>query len=195
MHKGAKDMNNTKWLSRRRMLKASSAALSALGLIATTGFGKSAFAHANKEEIMDIQLTTPSGPGSVSGAPELPKGFSKTFTSRFIRAGGLRQHAVIGGDGPPLLLVHGWPETWYAWRLLMPALARDFDVIAVDQRGPGRPRSPRRDPRAPGGASLTAPVRPRADQRPALAPPLQPDRQGERTAHRGTGGRLLPPGE
>src|SRR6266540_867104 len=137
MHKGAKDMNNTKWLSRRRMLKASSAALSALGLIATTGFGKSAFAHANKEEIMDIQLTTLSGPGSVSGAPELPKGFSKTFTSRFIRAGGLRQHAVIGGDGPPLLLVHGWPETWYAWRLLMPALARDFQVIAVDQRGIG----------------------------------------------------------
>ena len=39
--------------------------------------------------------------------------------------------------GPPLLLVHGWPETWYAWRLLMPALARDFEVIAVDQRGIG----------------------------------------------------------
>ena len=46
-------------------------------------------------------------------------------------------HAVIGGEGPPLLLVHGWPETWYAWRLLMPALARDFEVIAVDQRGIG----------------------------------------------------------
>jgi pimeloyl-ACP methyl ester carboxylesterase len=49
----------------------------------------------------------------------------------------LRQHAVIGGDGPPLLLVHGWPQTWYAWRLVMPALARDFQVIAVDQRGIG----------------------------------------------------------
>jgi pimeloyl-ACP methyl ester carboxylesterase len=33
--------------------------------------------------------------------------------------------------------VHGWPETWYAWRLLMPALARGFEVIAVDQRGIG----------------------------------------------------------
>ncbi len=49
----------------------------------------------------------------------------------------LRLHAVIGGEGPPLLLVHGWPENWYAWRLLMPALARDFEVIAVDQRGMG----------------------------------------------------------
>jgi hypothetical protein len=30
--------------------------------------------------------------------------------------GGLRQHIVIGGDGPPLLLVHGWPENWYQYR-------------------------------------------------------------------------------
>src|SRR5580765_2548258 len=79
----------------------------------------------------------PEGPGSVSGAPNLPAGFTDTFTSRYVDTSGLRQHAVIGGDGPPLLLVHGWPENWYAWRLLMPALARDFQVIAVDQRGIG----------------------------------------------------------
>ena len=82
-------------------------------------------------------LSTPEGPGSVSGAPNLPAGFTDTFTSRYIDTGELRLHAVIGGEGPPLLLVHGWPETWYAWRLLMPALARDFEVIAVDQRGIG----------------------------------------------------------
>jgi hypothetical protein len=64
-------------------------------------------------------LSTLEGPGSVSGAPNLPAGFTDTFTSRFIDAGGLRQHAVIGGDGPPLLLVHGWPENRYAWRPLM----------------------------------------------------------------------------
>ena len=75
--------------------------------------------------------------GSVSQAPQLPAGFTDTFTSRYVDAGDVRLHAVIGGDGPPLLLVHGWPETWYAWRLLMPALARDFTVIAVDQRGIG----------------------------------------------------------
>ncbi len=82
-------------------------------------------------------LPTPEGPGSVSGAPNLPAGFTDTFTSRYIDTGELRQHAVIGGEGPPLLLVHGWPENWYAWRLLMPELARDFEVIAVDQRGIG----------------------------------------------------------
>ena len=77
------------------------------------------------------------GPGSVSQAPNLPAEFTDTFSSRYIDTGQLRLHAVIGGEGPPLLLVHGWPETWYAWRLLMPALARDFQVVAVDQRGIG----------------------------------------------------------
>jgi pimeloyl-ACP methyl ester carboxylesterase len=89
-------------------------------------------------------LPTPDGRGSVSGAPNLPQGFTDTFTSRYVDTGEVRLHAVAGGDGPPLLLVHGWPETWYAWRLLMPALARDFQVVAVDQRGIGlsdRPES------------------------------------------------------
>jgi pimeloyl-ACP methyl ester carboxylesterase len=79
----------------------------------------------------------PEGPGSVSGAPGLPEGFIDTFESRYVDTGELRLHAVIGGEGPALLLVHGWPETWYAWRHVMPALAKEFTVIAVDQRGIG----------------------------------------------------------
>ena len=79
----------------------------------------------------------PEGPGSVSGAPNLPAGFTGTFTSRYVDTGELRLHAVTGGDGPPLLLVHGWPQLWYQFRLVMPALARDFSVVAVDQRGIG----------------------------------------------------------
>ena len=82
-------------------------------------------------------LPTPEGPGSVSGAPHLPAGFTDTFTSRYIDVGDVRLHAVVGGSGPPLLLVHGWPGSWYYWRLVMPSLARDFEVIAVDQRGIG----------------------------------------------------------
>ena len=86
---------------------------------------------------------TPQGPGSASGAPNLPAGFTDTFTSRYIDTGQLRLHAVIGGEGPPLLLVHGWPQTWYAWRMVMPTLARDFRVVAVDQRGIGLSDKPR----------------------------------------------------
>ena len=80
---------------------------------------------------------TPRGPGSVAGAPDLPQGFKDVFTSRYVDTGDVRLHAVTGGDGPPLLLVHGWPQTWYAFRLVMPALARHHHVIAVDQRGIG----------------------------------------------------------
>jgi hypothetical protein len=76
-------------------------------------------------------------------APHLQPGFHDTFRSQYIETNGVRVHAVIGGDGPPLLLVHGWPENWYAWRLLMPALAQDFQVIAVDQRGMGLSEKPR----------------------------------------------------
>ena len=85
----------------------------------------------------DSALPAPEGPGSASGAPFLPEGFGDTFTSRYVDIGELRLHAVIGGKGPPLLLVHGWPQTWYQFRLVMPALAKNFTVIAVDQRGIG----------------------------------------------------------
>jgi pimeloyl-ACP methyl ester carboxylesterase len=81
--------------------------------------------------------TVPEGPLSATGAPYLRAGFTDTFTSRYVETTDVRLHAVTGGDGPPLLLVHGWPQTWYAWRLVMPALARDFQVIAPDQRGTG----------------------------------------------------------
>ena len=55
--------------------------------------------------------STPTGPGSVSGAPNLPPGFTDTFNDRFVDVGGVRLHAVVGGHGRPLLLVHGWPQT------------------------------------------------------------------------------------
>ena len=91
-----------------------------------------------------MSATSPvEGMGAVSGAPNLPEGFTDTFTSRYIDAGDVRLHAVIGGNGPPLLLIHGWPQTWYAWRMLMPELARHFEVIAVDQRGIGLSDKPK----------------------------------------------------
>jgi hypothetical protein len=73
-------------------------------------------------------LPIPEGPGSVSGAPNLPKGFIDTFTSQYVVTGEVRLHAVIGGEG--LLLVHGWPESWCAWRLSMPALAALREFLA-----------------------------------------------------------------
>jgi pimeloyl-ACP methyl ester carboxylesterase len=59
------------------------------------------------------------------------------FEHRLVQAGPVRLHAVVGGHGSPLLLICGWPQTWYAWRLVMPALARHHRVVAVDPRGVG----------------------------------------------------------
>lgn len=64
------------------------------------------------------------------------------FTSKFSTANGIQLHYVIGGDGPPLVLLHGWPETWWEYRKVMPALAAKFTVIAVDLRGAGASDKP-----------------------------------------------------
>jgi hypothetical protein len=58
---------------------------------------------------MKTHTITPQGPGSVSGAPYLPAGFTDTFTSHFVDTGDVRLRAVIGGEDPPLLPIHGWP--------------------------------------------------------------------------------------
>jgi haloacetate dehalogenase len=52
---------------------------------------------------------------------------------------------VIGGAGPPLLLLHGYPETHVAWHRIAPALARDFMVVAADLRGYGDSSAPQSD--------------------------------------------------
>lgn len=60
-----------------------------------------------------------------------------TFEHRVAGPHGHRLHYVTGGSGDPLLLVAGWPQTWFAWRRVMPALARRFTVVAVDPPGMG----------------------------------------------------------
>ncbi|HEX6677893.1 MAG TPA: alpha/beta hydrolase [Actinomycetes bacterium] len=50
---------------------------------------------------------------------------------------GIRLHYVREGQGPPLVLLHGWPQTWYCWRKLLPPLAQRFTVVAPDLRGYG----------------------------------------------------------
>lgn len=64
------------------------------------------------------------------------------FQSRKVRAGDIDMHAVIGGNGPPLVLIHGFPQTWWEWRKMMPRLAESHTVVAVDLRGAGHSDNP-----------------------------------------------------
>jgi pimeloyl-ACP methyl ester carboxylesterase len=65
-----------------------------------------------------------------------------TYSHHTASVNGIQMHYVIGGHGDPVVLLHGWPETWYAWRHVMPALAKNYTVIAPDLRGLGDSSKP-----------------------------------------------------
>lgn len=75
------------------------------------------------------------------GLDVLPDGFAH----HYVRLDGQKIHCAVLGEGKPVLLIPGWPQTWYAWRHVMPALAGNgFRAIAVDPLGAGysaRPES------------------------------------------------------
>jgi pimeloyl-ACP methyl ester carboxylesterase len=54
---------------------------------------------------------------------------------RFVETNGIRLHCAVDGDGPLVILLHGFPESWYSWRHQIPALAQRFRVVAPDLRG------------------------------------------------------------
>jgi len=62
---------------------------------------------------------------------------------RDIEVNGVRLHCVVEGEGPLVLLLHGFPETSHAWRRQMPALAKRFRVVAPDLRGYGQSDKPK----------------------------------------------------
>ena len=65
-----------------------------------------------------------------------------TFSHHTATVNGTQIHYVIGGHGDPIVLLHGWPETWYSWHLVMPALAKNYTVIAPDLPGLGDSSKP-----------------------------------------------------
>ncbi|MFE0418281.1 alpha/beta fold hydrolase [Streptomyces tendae] len=66
------------------------------------------------------------------------------FTHRWVDAAGVGLHTVEGGqpDGPAVVLLAGFPQTWWAWRKVMPRLAGRYRVIAVDLPGQGHSERP-----------------------------------------------------
>ncbi len=85
--------------------------------------------------------------------------FFPGFQSLDIAAGGVRFAGVVGGDGPPVLLLHGYPQTHVAWRRIAPILAERHTVVVPDLPGYGASRPDAREPRCTkrrAGAALVA---------------------------------------
>jgi len=76
-------------------------------------------------------------PASPAGE-QIPFGFSEHKT----QVAGIGINYVIGGHGPTLVLIHGYPQTWYEWHGIMPALAKHYTVIAPDLPGAGHSDAP-----------------------------------------------------
>lgn len=91
-------------------------------------------------------MNDPANTPRVSGNPvrDLPLPDLAGFTHRWVDTGGIRLHAVEGGrpDGPAVVLLAGFPQTWWAWRKVMPGLADRFRVIAIDLPGQGHSERP-----------------------------------------------------
>jgi haloacetate dehalogenase len=68
------------------------------------------------------------------------------FDRRTVAGDGADIHLRLGGDGPPLLLLHGYPQTSAMWHRVAPGLAERFTVVAADLRGYGGSAKPPSDP-------------------------------------------------
>lgn len=110
--------------SRRRFLAGATSSLIASGALTPGAFAQEA---------------TPSAATAPPVAPTRidQEAFDATFSHHTTTVNDVRLHYVIGGQGDPVVLLHGWPQTWYEWRQVMPALAEQYTVIVPDMRGLG----------------------------------------------------------
>jgi len=64
------------------------------------------------------------------------------FRHEVVAASDVKLHVVRGGRGDPVVLLAGWPQSWYAWHKLMPRLAAQYEVAAIDLPGMGDSERP-----------------------------------------------------
>lgn len=91
-----------------------------------------------------VLLTSAIGPSAGAHPGHTGPDFGDGFERGTVWVGdGATVRYVVGGSGPPLVLLHGWPQTSWTWREVMPELAENHTVLAMDLPGLGDSRAPR----------------------------------------------------
>lgn len=79
---------------------------------------------------------------TIAGTSTMPSSSAQPVL-RFIESNGLRMRIAEMGQGPLVIFVHGWPESWYSWRHQLPVIAAaGYRVVAPDMRGYGKTDKP-----------------------------------------------------
>ena len=73
--------------------------------------------------------------GTAAAAPPQDDLFDRVKHGYATSEGGVRIHYASLGEGPLVVMIHGFPDFWYSWRHQMNALSKKFQVVAIDQRG------------------------------------------------------------
>ncbi|GII78961.1 hypothetical protein Sru01_39430 [Sphaerisporangium rufum] len=94
-----------------------------------------AAARTTPAPVTAVAGTTPS---KIGDETRVPAGFQE----KKVQVGDVAINYVRGGRGPTLVLLHGYPQTWYTWREILPDLAKHYTVIAPDLRGAGKSDAP-----------------------------------------------------
>jgi haloacetate dehalogenase len=113
-------------INRRELLKQSGGAIAATAVAAAVAGRDSTLA------------ATPQGPAAASGTSPFFPGFAVST----VKTSGADIHVVKGGQGPPLLLLHGAPQTHITWRLVAPILMKSYTLVIPDLRGYGDSSKP-----------------------------------------------------
>src|SRR5262245_35719312 len=85
----------------------------------------------------------PASTTSPAASVATPAAHPSAPTLRFVQSNGIRMRVAEMGKGPLVILLHGFPESWYSWRHQLPALAKaGYRVVAPDLRGYGKSDKP-----------------------------------------------------
>ncbi len=130
---------------------------SSLGIAAAAGGLMVAEPSPAQESPAELKRALPSplaGPSAGSPLPELPAPRDPAMSDKLlpgfkhqdIKTAGAVIHTLVKGNGPPLLLLHGHPETHVTWHKIAPALAEKYTVVLTDLRGYGDSSKPEAGP-------------------------------------------------